>query len=417
MRGERFDAAFPPGRTGFVELNDGRFLAVGVGSGELFGSASADRGRTWADAVPLRDQAGTAVVGTHVGGVVRLASGGIAICYELSLDAGALGETRTLGFRRSDDEGTTWSDETPIGLPGATGMPYHDAMMQTSSGRLLLPVRSTFNDRRQRTPAMATVTGGEYDVEGHAHYPEMDISWVYYSDDEGRTWVRSEGDLFLWLDDGHQGAYACDEPTVAESKDGRLVMFMRSTVGRIVEAWSADGGRTWSATVANGLACSYSPARIRRVPGTGDLQAVWNQVSPEEIRGGFRRSRLSTALSTDNGVTWSRFKTLDCSSALDPSPRVAPERSVSFVIARQHVGEFPHDYSVYHYPNVRYAGDTAYVIYDRNCVGERTYRRTVVRALPIETLYREEPWDLRLSNAEPSDEGWAATQEAPHVEA
>ena len=104
MRGERFDAAFPAGRAGFVELKDGRFLAVGAGSGELFGRASADRGRTWSDAVPLRDQAGNALVGRHVGGVVRLASGGIAICYELSLDAGALGETRTLGFRRSDDE-------------------------------------------------------------------------------------------------------------------------------------------------------------------------------------------------------------------------------------------------------------------------------------------------------------------------
>ena len=417
MRDERFDTVFPAGRAGLVELKDGRLLAIGARLHELFSMVSADRGRTWSDRSHLRDQAGNAILGQLVGGVVRLASGGLAVCYEFVFGAGALGDTRPLGVRRSDDEGGTWTEETPIGLPGDRGMPYHDAMEQTSTGRLLLPVRSTFSDLSQRTPAMAMVNGREYDVEGHAHYPELDISYIYCSDDEGRTWSRSDGDLFVWLDDGYGGTYACDEPTLAEAKDGRLVMFMRSTVGRIVEAWSADGGRSWSGAVANDLPNSYSPARIRRIPGTGDLQAVWNQVSAEEIRGGFRRSRLSTAISIDNGVTWKCFKTLDCISALEASPRVAPEEPASFVIVRQHVGEFPDDYSVYHYPNVRYASDTAYIIYDRDCLGERNRRTTVLRALPIEVLYQEEPWDLRLSNEVPPYDGAAATQEAEHVEA
>ena len=406
MRGERFDTVFPAGRAGFVELKDGRFLAIGAHIDELFRMVSPDRGRTWSDGSALRDQAGDAIPGRHVGGVVKLASGGLAVCYEFVYGAGALGETRVLALRRSDDEWGPWTEETPIGLPGDRGMPYHDTMVQTSTGRLLLPVRASFGDRRQRTPAMATVNGREYGVEGHAHYPELDIAYIYYS-----------GDLFVWLDDGYRGAYACDEPTLAEAKDGRLVMFMRSTVGRIVEAWSADGGWSWSSAVPNDLLSSYSPARIRRIPGTGDLQAVWNQVSAEEIRGGSRRSRLSTAISVDNGVTWKCFKTLDCSSALDASPRVAPEQPVSFVIARQHVGEFPNDYSVYHYPNICYASDTVYIIYDRDCVGERTQRKTVVRAFPIEMLYQEEPWDLRLSNEVPPDDGATAIQEAGHVEA
>ena len=231
------------------------------------------------------------------------------------------------------------------------------------------------------------------------------------------TWRRSQDSLFVWPDDGYRGAYACDEPTIAEAGDGRLVMYMRSTVGRVVESWSDDCAETWSRAVPNGLANSYSPVRIRRIPSTGDLHVVWNQVSAEEIRAGFRRSRLSSAISTDNGVTWSRFKTLDCCSALPPKPRVTPDNPPGFVIARGHVGEFPADYSVYHYPNVRYAGDTAYIIYDRDCVGERTYRRTVLRAIPIDSLYDDDPWDLRLSNEVPPEWESHVPGEAAHVEA
>ena len=413
----RFDSLFPAGRSGLVELKDGRFLAIVASQEGLSSTVSKNRGRTWTSPITTRDRSGNRIGGHLVGGLIRLASGGLAITYERLSHAGPSDKTRFLGLRRSDDEGETWDEETPIGLPGARAMPYHDTLTQISGGRLLQPVRVSFSDSRQRTPATCTVNGREFTIEGHAHYPEFDFSFVYYSDDEGRTWQRSEGDLFVWLDDGFRGAYACDEPVLAEAKDGRLVMFMRSTVGRIVESWSEDSGVTWSGTVANALPSSYSPSRLRRIPGTGDLHLVWNQVSYEEIRGGFRRSRLSTAISTDNGMTWMCFKTLDCCSLLDPVSRTAAIGPVSFVIARQRVGEFPPDYSVYHYPNVRYTDGTAYFLYDRDCVGERTRRRTVIRAFPVDTLYREQPWDLRLSNELPPEGEDVAPREADDIEA
>ena len=416
MRGERFDTVFPAGRAGFVELKDGRFLAIDAHIDELFRMVSPDGGE--------HGPTGPLCV-TRLATQYRDGTSAVLSSWRLVALPSATSSYMALG---------------PSARPGCWRCVARTTRAERGLRRLLSDCQATgeclitirwcrpapvgcccpcasFGDRRQRTPAMATVNGREYDVEGHAHYPELDIAYIYYSDDEGRTWSRSEGDLFVWLDDGYRGAYACDEPTLAEAKNGRLVMFMRSTVGRIVEAWSADGGWSWSSAVPNDLLSSYSPARIRRIPGTGDLQAVWNQVSAEEIRGGSRRSRLSTAISVDNGVTWKCSKTLACSSALDASPRVAPEQPVSFVIARQHVGEFPNDYSVYHYPNICYANDTVYIIYDRDCVGERTQRKTVVRAFPIEMLYQEEPWDLRLSNEVPPDDGATAIQEAGHVEA
>jgi len=417
MTDERFNAMFPAGRSGFVELHDGRFLSIHAG---LAGSISDDRARTWSEPAPLIDQAGKPIESnpqTNVSGVVRLASGGIGISYWGTVNAGPFGDVALICFRRSDDEGQTWSDPVPINRPEQPGGPYHDSLVQLSTGRLVQPVRACYAaGAAHADPALCTVDGKPYTIEGHAQYPEIDITFVLYSDDEGRTWTRSEDSLFVWLDDGGGGAYACDEPTLAETNDGRLVMAMRSTLGRIVEAWSQDGGQTWSKAQPNALANSYSPARIRRIPSTGDLHMVWNQVSPDEIQGGFRRSRLSSAISVDNGRSWKNFKTLDCCSLLDPGPHVQTQDPPRFVIARKKVGQFPSDYCIYRYPNVRYVGDTVYFIYDRECVGETTRYRCVLRAMPIDTLYDDPPWDLRLSNDLQHDEAPRAMQKTAHNE-
>ena len=132
----RFDALFPAGRSGFVELKDGRFLAIAASSEGLSAIVSTDRGRTWTSPIPIRDRSGNRISGHLVGGLTRLASGRIAITYEHLSDAGSFGHVRSLCLRRSDDEGETWGEETPIGLPGDRAMPYHDTLTQVSDGRL-----------------------------------------------------------------------------------------------------------------------------------------------------------------------------------------------------------------------------------------------------------------------------------------
>lgn len=398
MKDHCFDALFPAGRSGFVELDDGRLLAIHRG---LASSVSHDHGRTWSEPQPLVDKAGRKIEGGlhHVTGIVKLASNRIGISYEADIHAPPFGAIATNCFSWSDDQGQTWSDMVAINRPDQVGMPYHDSLVQLTSGRLVQPVRACYAaGQSHNAPAYCMINGRPCNIEGHAHSPEMDITFVHYSDDEGQTWQRCEDSIFVWLDDGYQGVYACDEPTLAQANDGRLVLAMRSTIGRIIEAWSNDGGQTWTRAVSNALPNSYSPCRIRRIPTTGDLHMVWNQVSANEIRGGYRRSRLSSAISTDNGKTWINFKTLDCCSQLNPGPHVESEEPPRFVIARQRVGQFPADYCIYRYPNVRYAGNTVYFMYDRECVGDRTRYRRMLRAMPIDSLYHEEPWDLRLSN-------------------
>jgi acyl carrier protein phosphodiesterase len=46
------------------------------------------------------------------------------------------------------------------------------------------------------------VRGETVVVSGHAQYPEIDIAYAYYSDDEGRSWHRSENDILAWPDEG-----------------------------------------------------------------------------------------------------------------------------------------------------------------------------------------------------------------------
>ena len=73
-------------------------------------------------------------------------------------------------------------------------------------------------------------------VSGHYHWPEIDIASVSYSDDEGQNWQACDGELMGWFDrdgvaNGYGGITACDEPSVIETRDGRVLFLARSTVG------------------------------------------------------------------------------------------------------------------------------------------------------------------------------------------
>ena len=392
-------------RFGFVELRDGRFLAV---IPVLQGLISKDRGRTWGEAYPLVTKSGKPLVAKWRSSVLRLASGQIGIAYKNSDEREPKpGNIRmnqyAMSFTTSADEGKTWSEPHRINFPdGWVGL-LHDPMVQTKSGRLILPVSNDHYGRRSEHDAgevKASVKGNAVGVEAHGHYPEIDIAFVYYSDDEGETWKTSDNHIIGWPEEGKRGIYPTEEPTVAQAEDGRLLMFTRSTLGRVVEAWSDDDGTSWTRGLPNGLCNSLSPARLRRIPTTGDLHCVWNQATPAEIRRGFRRSRLSSAISKDGGKTWEHFKMLDCADPLDKSVRQEPDPKIEFVVADRDCGEMPENWCIYRYANMHYAGDTAYIAYDRESFKHpgAPPRQHVLRAIPIQWLYDDARSDLRLPN-------------------
>ena len=185
-----------------------------------------------------------------------------------------------------------------------------------------------------------------------------------------QTWQNCDGELMGWFDrdgvaNGYGGITACDEPSVVETGDGRVLFLARSTVGRLVASYSRDGGATWSAVRPTELAGSYSPPAVTSIPATGDLLCVWNQTSREEIRRGYRRGRLSAAISRDSGATWEQFRTIEVSAGMDDVERIPPEYPIIPVIAVPDLGQLPDDFAVFRYPNVRVIGDRAFILYAR----------------------------------------------------
>jgi len=127
-----------------------------------------------------------------------------------------------------------------------------------------------------------------------------------------------------------------------------------------------DQGVTWLSVLPTELAASQTTPQVARIPHTGDLLCVWNQVSAEEIRRGFQRGRLSAAISRDNGLTWENFKTLELQDGMEDVARITAEFPIPRRLAgRLAQGQLPDSFMTFTQPNLDVAGDVVCVRYGR----------------------------------------------------
>lgn len=353
---------------------------------------STDGGKTWS--APLGEGEGGG------GAQMRLASGALIKVSPVSYGSGRMSISR--------DQGKTWTDAGPIKVPGGPVFELGDTMIQLAGGRLLYcwDFNMSGNHPEMTYKAMTatgTWKGLTYTVEGHGHIPEFFASGFSWSDDEGKTWevatfTNMPNILMGWFDttgepNGMDGITPCGEASIAETADGRVMLVGRSVVGRLVASYSSDGGENWSALRPMALASSNSPPRMRRVPKTGDLLLVWNQVSGDEIRGGYRRSRLSAAISKDSGSSWENFRTIEVCEGLPDVPHVEPDAEIRMVRARQDVGKLPDGFAFYHYANVSIVQDKVFIAYNRgypkmgNAEQLLNHQESVLRVYPVEWFY------------------------------
>jgi len=227
----------------------------------------------------------------------------------------------------------------------------------------------------------------------------MGFCKTYYSDDEGKTWHGCRGGMFGWFNqegvpDGTGGLTDVYEPTAAETNDGGLLMFARCKRGRVVQCCSLDAGETWLSMRPTDLASSQSPPMLIRLPWTGDLLCVWNQVSAEEIRRGAHRSRLCAAISTDSGRNWSHFKTIQSCEGMADVGYVRPQFPIPGTLrGNLGLGQLPDGYASFDYPNVDVVGDKVFLRYTRQwpiLCGKGKAEITgegVMRVYPLEWFY------------------------------
>ena len=348
----------------FVTLKDGTLLAVR--GRECY--TSSDGGKKWQGPKPIVPDPKMGITS-----IIRLNSGKLGVSLLRVEGIPNVGHDKDnfrkmfLCFSSSSDEGKTWSEPVRMNHYNADGRPHVDTLIQTKKGRLILPVRMGFtaSDKlRAKAGAYGMVEGKRRRVGGHTTYPEIDITFCYLSDDEGKTWRKSSGYVFGW-GGGKLGAFACDEPVAIELADGRIMMLCRTTIGQLYRVISDDGGENWGIPEPSGLASAYAPCMVRRIPGTGDLLVIWNQASGEEIRSGYERNRLSVAVSKDEGKTWTHAKTL-FRSHLPAVGLIDPGPVAGHVGIRPFVGELPKDFATADYPNMHFHGENVLLHYDRN---------------------------------------------------
>ena len=314
----------------FLELDDGRTLHA---TGTEF-RCSEDGGITWSQPFERRDANGDPVGGPCTC-LTQLSEKGIGLAAMRRPEERRPGLTAGyhMVFWRSVDGGETWEAPVRISPPGLVSHALRDTLLRTSSGRLIQPVYLSMgqssgpNDTTPPTPG-ALLKGQWVPISGHFFDPRFSAVYVCYSDDDGRTWrTNSDGELIILLDWNATYSYV-NEPSVAEVAPGRLLMTLRNGLGRLFQAWSEDDGDTWTRPQPTSLAASTAPAQIRTLPGTGHLLIVWSQENEADIKRGYRRTRLSSAISRNGGSIWEFFQNVESiheETRVEPAP-IRPAR-------------------------------------------------------------------------------------------
>jgi hypothetical protein len=169
-------------------------------------------------------------------------------------------------------DGISWGNERRISLVEGFNGIINDRVQLLSTGRIIIPVSFT-----------KSITSS---------YHEQYI-FCYYSDDKGITWQKSQ-DL--------RSSIPLMEPSVAEYANGKLLMVIRSELGKLLFSRSLDNGLTWSAIEKSKINSPASTSALFKID-EGVLALIWNNTPPSVHV--LDRKPLSLSLSRDEGLTWS----------------------------------------------------------------------------------------------------------------
>ncbi|NQT15317.1 MAG: exo-alpha-sialidase [Planctomycetes bacterium] len=293
---------------------------------QIASMTSTDRGRTWGDRKVMQPNVWKHNV-KHPN-LVRLSESEILFSY-VGWDSSA---QRNVFMRRSLDNAQTWGPQVQISEPGWY-CNNADRALRLTTGRVLLPAHG---------PYAENYVGGAPYRGGNLH------AFVFYSDDGFKTWKRSSDSMTA-------PGRGCHEPTIVELTDGRLFCLLRNTNRRQFFSVSEDGGDHWTKPAPTVLPSPESPALVKRIPTTGDLLVLWNNVASKS---NWPRTPLTAAISTDEGQTWTNFRDVDNRPNFDAA-----------------------------YPSVTFVGDEALVAYYSRSTQWKRDAEITLRIYPIDQFF------------------------------
>jgi sialidase-1 len=280
----------------FLQLKDGRWIFIYThftggaddhSKAVLTSRESSDGGKTWTnrDEIVVANEGGFNVMSVSL---LRLKTGEIGLFY---LRKNSMQDCRPI-LRLSRDEAKTWSEPIEC-ITDEVGyyVLNNSRVIKLASGRLILPTALHGFEGRRLQPGKIV---------------------VYLSDDSGKSWRRSAS----VLENGEDGTRInLMEPGVVETAADRLLMVIRTKLGRQYLSESPDGGETWAAPHPSDLLSPESPATLVRIPKSDDLLIVWNdhRGQPEDYRRKQPpiRTPLVAAISHDAGKTWAKHKLIE----------------------------------------------------------------------------------------------------------
>jgi hypothetical protein len=171
-----------------------------------------------------------------------------------------------------------------------------NSVIQLRNGRILLPF-SYYTGRswsNRGEGSLAFTYMGFYD------------STLIYSDDDGDSWKLSPSALHVPAVDITSTESGAVEPVALELKDGRIWMLIRTQRGRLYEAFSSNGGISWSNPRPSRFLSSESPVALARLPNDRIL-ILWNNCLRFPYAYGGRHV-LHAAISEDEGNTWRGYR-------------------------------------------------------------------------------------------------------------
>lgn len=195
---------------------------------------------------------------------------------------------------RSADEGKTWGEPVLCSETGGYFVVNNDRIIRTSGGKLLVPAAKHGTILSADGKHIDDIMPGEL--------------YIFASDDDGYTWHTITKCITIPVSRGC--STGVQEPGLLELKS-KIWCYIRNNSGRQYEAFSDDGGASWSEPKPSRFTSATSPLSTKRLKD-GRVVAVWNPVPvfngrSEEIDGVWTGARtpLALAVSTDDGESFS----------------------------------------------------------------------------------------------------------------